>query len=783
MEQEAEARARGAEAKAEKEKVKGKIVVYGFGGVMVLSLFGLLFGALLNPDVMVIDSDAWHYYMPIKARVADLWRDPGLFLWEPGVDCGRPSLADPTTAALYPGTLLFLFLPGVWAWKLFVFAHLFIALFSSYSMAKSFAADDRGAFFGALIYVGSGAVVSHHWSPIWWAGIAWLPLAIAQLRALLHEAATLKRAVLTALIVALMILAGSFEPLLAFIYYAAFELCLKLGYDWRAIRRGQRSQLAGARPYLCLALAALLSVALGACQLLPSFEFLGLCERATGGGSEQAARWSLSYWRLLELVAPGIFGSPEQGFYWLQLFDRSMVVNGEKPFLAGIYVGTPALILALTGLFVARQRDRIVLALALIVTVLLALGQHSPIFFIARATSPGISLFRYPEKILTISMAFLSVAAGLGFSASLAGQRVIIRRLAYAALIALMLAALGAFFARNALLQGSEGIIWGSVKASLIWAFVVSGGFTLLQFIPVSSARMKTLFLVLSFLLPVTDLGFANSKLKSLRDLRQLRTAPDSLSRIKGSDTRKLRLATRRPRSFVRIVPHHLVSLGFHSVDGYGSARLSGRRRFDRNFPLSLEPRRLQLCAASMTLEPSERSPGPERFDPNGVRVRAIQGGARFRLLRQLQFVQDDDQAALAIRAANFDPNVNLSVVTKKNVRTELYPAASETLIVKEVTAVSLLLETQCSEKRALLICDTYYPDWYARVDGKEVPVYRANLCFRAVLLEPGRHTIEWSYRPRAVVIGCVVSGLAMLVAVLLFFLSLGAQGRSIDDP
>ena len=34
-------------------------------------------------------------------------------------------------------------------------------------------------------------------------------------------------------------------------------------------------------------------------------------------------------------------------------------------------------------------------------------------------------------------------------------------------------------------------------------------------------------------------------------------------------------------------------------------------------------------------------------------------------------------------------------------------------------------------------------------VDGKDTPVLRANFAFKAVLLEPGRHRVEFRFEPR----------------------------------
>ena len=47
------------------------------------------------------------------------------------------------------------------------------------------------------------------------------------------------------------------------------------------------------------------------------------------------------------------------------------------------------------------------------------------------------------------------------------------------------------------------------------------------------------------------------------------------------------------------------------------------------------------------------------------------------------------------------------------------------------------------------IFSEIYYPEgWICRVDGNEVPVFRANYILRGISLPAGEHTIEWSFEP-----------------------------------
>jgi hypothetical protein len=62
-----------------------------------------------------------------------------------------------------------------------------------------------------------------------------------------------------------------------------------------------------------------------------------------------------------------------------------------------------------------------------------------------------------------------------------------------------------------------------------------------------------------------------------------------------------------------------------------------------------------------------------------------------------------------------------------------------------------------------LVLSDAYYPGWTAAVDGRPAPIYSANLALRAVRLEPGRHRVEFRYRPGSFRAGLDLCGAGLL--------------------
>jgi hypothetical protein len=76
-------------------------------------------------------------------------------------------------------------------------------------------------------------------------------------------------------------------------------------------------------------------------------------------------------------------------------------------------------------------------------------------------------------------------------------------------------------------------------------------------------------------------------------------------------------------------------------------------------------------------------------------------------------------------------------------------------------------IETVAPGRRLLVLTDTWFPGWTATIDGRDVPIVRANVAFRAVSVPAGRHLVAFEYRPASVRTGAWISGIALAIAAL----------------
>jgi uncharacterized membrane protein YfhO len=91
----------------------------------------------------------------------------------------------------------------------------------------------------------------------------------------------------------------------------------------------------------------------------------------------------------------------------------------------------------------------------------------------------------------------------------------------------------------------------------------------------------------------------------------------------------------------------------------------------------------------------------------------------------------------------------------------EAAPTAIQPATITSYEANRVTIETHAPAPGWLVLTDTAYPGWEARVDDAPVPIATANYLFRAVRVPGGAHTVTFEYRPRSVWIGLTLTGLA----------------------
>ncbi|MFQ5594078.1 MAG: YfhO family protein, partial [Anaerolineae bacterium] len=93
-----------------------------------------------------------------------------------------------------------------------------------------------------------------------------------------------------------------------------------------------------------------------------------------------------------------------------------------------------------------------------------------------------------------------------------------------------------------------------------------------------------------------------------------------------------------------------------------------------------------------------------------------------------------------------------------------LHPGTTASLL--KYTPRRVDIQAELDRPGYVVLLDSYYPGWRASVDGRPAPIWRANVLFRAVALEAGRHVVSFVYDPLSFKLGSAIS-LAALAGLL----------------
>jgi hypothetical protein len=85
---------------------------------------------------------------------------------------------------------------------------------------------------------------------------------------------------------------------------------------------------------------------------------------------------------------------------------------------------------------------------------------------------------------------------------------------------------------------------------------------------------------------------------------------------------------------------------------------------------------------------------------------------------------------------------------------------------IAEYGASHLRLIAEMNGPGLIVLTDTFYPGWDARVDGQAAHIHRVNGVFRGVFVEGGRHEITMRFRPASQFWGLALSAAGLAAAI-----------------
>lgn len=112
--------------------------------------------------------------------------------------------------------------------------------------------------------------------------------------------------------------------------------------------------------------------------------------------------------------------------------------------------------------------------------------------------------------------------------------------------------------------------------------------------------------------------------------------------------------------------------------------------------------------------------------------------------------------------------------VSKFEVQQFRYDSASVIRIIENKPNF-MKYEVSTASANLAVFSEIYYPKgWSATIDGKEVPILRANYVLRALTIPEGKHTVEFTFAPKAYAIGNKITLASSWIMILVLLGSVG---------
>jgi hypothetical protein len=402
--------------------------------VALSALLAVVYAPLLAGKV-IYNRDVLRFLYPIRWFVRDSLERGDPPWWTPHVGLGHSMLADPQAALFYPVNLLHLIGPLPLMVMLVAWLHLLWGAAGMACVARAFRLGRSAALVAGLAWALSGYVTSLLTNGARLPAAAWIPWQVFFSVRVAH-AARVQTGRLRA--VAWLGLAGAMGLLAGDLFVAAMGQLLGLALgaaallaDGRSARRERPLVYPAARFAWLSALALGLSALSSAVAVVPAARALAGTERSGGLAAATAAAGSLHPLRLAELASP-------------EAFARAWYVNPRAAWVAAyldgaplslsVYVGGSVLVLLALAFAPMRRRPAaepaaasdgavggepsrlgaVAIAIVGLGFLLVALGQHTPLFAMLRAALPPLAYMRAPEKWLLAVVPCLALLAGLG---------------------------------------------------------------------------------------------------------------------------------------------------------------------------------------------------------------------------------------------------------------------------------------------------------------------------------------------------------------------------------
>ena len=678
-------------------------------------------------------------------------------LWDPHNWLGMPMLGQGQPGTAYPlNWLLFLIPPvhghirvGALQWY-FVIIHYMAALFC-YLLCRDLGRSRLASLVAGLVFALAGYVGTTDW-PQMVNGAVWAPLVLMFLLRAIRGFHPLGSAALAGLSLGVSWLSGHHQvPLFltlmvtgVWLYYILREGRI----NWRLVQ-------------LAVVMAAIMAL-VGALQILPINEYGHLAKRWVGPPNPVGWDQVVPYW-VHRNYALGV----------LSLF--AIIFPGWNR-NADPFIGVVAFSLVLLALALCWNQRWVKLFSAIAIGgILFALGPNSvfqgflyglvPMVDKARVPSMAVIVFNIGAAVLVAFGVDYFAACGTGIPAcDVWAGRIVRGILAFGLLIFTLL--LGGMFAHQLHWDADDRVALSALIAILLAALLYAwrtGNLT--------GQQAGTLLVMLLLLELGNDSGYPfahrdeDDRQKDLRSIRNNGDIADYLHAQPGV----FRIESRTDAVAKNWAEYH----NFDTVEAMGASVTTNVLNTEWH---TWQSRLLFGVLFTIAEKPPLDDSKEVYTAASGLKLYMNPGAwPRAWAVHEIVPIRDLGQGRALI-------NDHLGDLRSKAFSLEKIPALSpcfapDDVRISRYAAESVAIQANLGCGGMVVLSDTWFPGWEAKVDGRPERIYEVDNCMRGVIVAQGKHELTMAYRPRSVYLGAILAALGVAASIFLAFF-----GRKHED-
>jgi hypothetical protein len=707
--------------------------------IMILVVIGFYWKLVLtNQFTWLAGPDTARQVLPWFEFQASEWHAGRFPLWDPYSWGGQPLLAQGQPGAAYPLNWLLFLAPLKHSWIrqsalhwYFVLIRVLAAL-ALYAFCRDMGCSRRASSLAGILYATSAFVGSVDW-PQMVNGVVWAPLVLLFQFRIAGGRQVWRSAVLSGFSAGALWLCGHHQvPIFVWLTWVCVWLYLIL-----------REKLNALIPILALAIGVLVS----AFQTIPMAEYARLARRYAG--SADALRWN-------EAVPYSV----HEQYSFKPLSILGIVIPGID-FNISAFIGVVGFTFAVIGLGWRWQDVRVRLLGGIALgAILFSLGPNSVLHGILYAIVPMVEKARVPAQgILLFQIAACGLFAfgvdALEFVSSSGAKRIAGVLIGAAAVISagglflylahqlqvsadnrFMIAALAAAATGGAAYGFSRGAVSAPTAVILLaLMMLVECGNVTGYYLPHQDDRERT------------------------ADLRRMAEDGDIIAFLRNEPGRF------RIDHDGEAIPHNFGQ--WWGIESYAEYVASLPDRIYAHDAFSARTEALFGIRYFIGTKPQREDDVLIFHGASGRNVYARAGAfPRAWTVHEVWGVKPGETIE-RLRDPAFNPHVE-AFVTGAAPQLESCASDDAVEVVRHLpNEVTLQADMKC--RGMAILGDAWFPGWRATVDGRPATIYDADALLRGVVVERGRHVIEFRYRPTSVLAGAAMS-LAGAVTAALFW-------------